>query len=573
MTTAKNIDARGGSSPTAKQSSSARISLRTRIRRSRGLRKFRRNRWAMAAMAVILLYFALALWIAAMEVVAWVGQKSEWYDLRESRILGALLPHHTAERVGPPNLAGFGVRQDSRWRSNQYDFMFTSAEQTLGQIDRLAEPSDDAIRAAVERASMAERRLADVPIDRIREIVRDGRAIFASFDVQNRQINAATRLELGTLRAGDVLSELQRTAARQASEGEDAPDWLDERLAKLREDLAFHLEESGFAMEDYVALSEDDDGPLAAIDSQQLFDAADSVLQGQTDGAPRVLDGVAVAARAARTLHEKRAEPILDEIEPLVIAMFPMPTGFDGMLYKARISLGTDQQGRSILIRSIYSAKVAIQVGVVAALISVCFGTLLGASAAFFGKWVDHMVIWVYSTLASIPYLVLLALLAFVFQTSEWKLPWDPDVPIGNTLIPLYAAFCMTFWIGTCRVIRGETLKLKELEYVQAATAIGFSRFYILLKHVIPNTIHLMFISFSLLLIAAIKSEVVLTFLGLGLKDGASWGIMISQSKSEVVAGFFWQIGTATVLMVILVLAFNIVSDALQDAFDPKHVG
>ncbi len=573
MTTPPSIDALGGTPPPAKADPVPRLGMFGRMRRSRGVRKFRRNRWAMAAMAVIVFYFALAMWIAAMEVVAWVGNQGGWYDLRENKILGALLPHHTAERVGPPNLAGFGARQDSRWRSNQYDFMFTSAEQTLSQIDRLADPSEDAVRAAVERASMAERGLADVPIDRLREIVREGRAIFARFDEENRQINAAMRLELGALRAGDVLDELQSMAARQATEGEDAPDWLDERIEKLREDLAFHLEESAFAMEDYADLSEVGDGPLAAMDAQRLFDAADAVTQGQTQNVAGVLEGISTAARAARALHEQRAVPILDEIEPLVIALFPMPTGFDGLLYTARISLGTDQQGRSILIRSIYSAKVAIQVGVVAALISVCFGTLLGASAAFFGGWVDHAVIWVYSTLASIPYLVLLALLAFVFQTSDWKLPWDPDVPIGNTLIPLYAAFCMTFWIGTCRVIRGETLKLKELEYVQAATAIGFSRFTILLKHVIPNTVHLMFISFSLLLIAAIKSEVVLTFLGLGLKEGASWGIMISQSKSEVVAGFFWQIGTATVLMVILVLAFNIVSDALQDAFDPKHVG
>ena len=118
-------------------------------------------------------------------------------------------------------------------------------------------------------------------------------------------------------------------------------------------------------------------------------------------------------------------------------------------------------------------------------------------------------------------------------------------------------------------------MKIKELEYVQAATAIGFGRFYILVKHIIPNTLHLMFINFSLLFVGAIKGEVILTFLGLGLPlgDGASWGIMISQAKSEVVQGFFWQIGAATLFMFILVLAFNILSDALQDAFDPKHVG
>ena len=162
-----------------------------------------------------------------------------------------------------------------------------------------------------------------------------------------------------------------------------------------------------------------------------------------------------------------------------------------------------------------------------------------------------------------IPYLVLLAVLAMLFIGS----------PFEGTLIPLYVAFGLTYWIGPCRVIRGESMKIKELEYVQAATAIGFGRFYILLRHIIPNTSHLMFINFSLLLIAAIKGEVILTFLGLGLKQGASWGIMIRDSAQQVVNDNFWQIGAATFFMFLLVLAFNIFTDALQDAFDPKHVG
>lgn len=544
-----------------------------RFKRSRGVRKFVRNRWAMVAMGVIAVYFALAGWIAGMEVAAWMGHKTGLYDLREHRVLGALLPHHTAERVGPPNLAGFGGRQETRWRSNQYDFMFTSAELALTQIERTSATNDDVLRAILAGASMAERRLADLPPTELRAIADRGRDVFARFDQVNRKINAATGIEISARRAAETSLDLARDQARRDAEGPDAPEWLDERLAKLRADLAFHLEETGFLLEDYIDLAGEDRGPLAGFEPEEILDAAERVERGEVMADSALIEPIPAAARKARHALETQASPILDEIEPIVLELFPMPTGFDGLLYRLRISLGTDLQGRSILIRAIYSAKVAIQVGVVAALISVCFGTLLGASAAFFGGWVDHAVIWVYSTLASIPYLVLLALLAFVFQTSDWSLPWDPSVKVANTLIPLYAAFCLTFWIGTCRVIRGETLKLKELEYVQAATAIGFSRFYILLKHVIPNTVHLMFISFSLLLIAAIKSEVVLTFLGLGLKDGASWGIMISQSKAEVVAGFFWQIGAATVFMVILVLAFNIVSDALQDAFDPKHVG
>ncbi len=256
-------------------------------------------------------------------------------------------------------------------------------------------------------------------------------------------------------------------------------------------------------------------------------------------------------------------------LERTVGQMFAPLSGWQALKQSMLHSFGTDRQGRSNFLRVIFSIKVALQVGIVVAVISVLVGTLLGAAAAYFGGWVDHAVVWLYSTLSSMPELILLAVLVYAFTGSAFDKISNPWL----ALVPVYAAMCMEFWIGPCRVIRGETLKLKELEYVQAATAIGFGRFYILLRHVIPNTVHLMFINFSLLFIAAIKFEVVLSFLGLGVKVGPSWGRMIQESTQEVINGIFWQIGAATAFMFVLVLAFNIVSDALQDAFDPKHVG
>jgi peptide/nickel transport system permease protein len=253
----------------------------------------------------------------------------------------------------------------------------------------------------------------------------------------------------------------------------------------------------------------------------------------------------------------------LAEIEAIDERIMPMPEGLRGAVYRLRMSLGTDRQGRSILMRSLYSVMVALQVGVVVGLVSVLVGSVLGALAAFFRGWVDQAVQWLYSTFSSVPNLVLLALLVYMFQGGRFD----------GTLVPVYVALSATFWIGPCRIVRGEVIKIRELEYVQAATAIGFGRFYVVMRHVLPNTIHLMLINFSLLFIAAIKSEVILTFLGLGVKKGASWGLMISQAAQEVINGFFWQIGTATGFMFVLVLAFNVLSDALQDAFDPKHVG
>ncbi|MCA8980487.1 MAG: ABC transporter permease [Planctomycetes bacterium] len=258
---------------------------------------------------------------------------------------------------------------------------------------------------------------------------------------------------------------------------------------------------------------------------------------------------------------------LLDRLEQVVRARIGASHDESGNAQRSagqsfRMLLGTDRQGRSILVRAIYSTKVAVQIGVVSALISVLIGTILGAAAGYFGGVVDVIVVWLYSTFSSIPWIVLLMVLASAFRGGDWD----------GTLIPVYAAFCLSFWISPCRVVRGEVMKLKELEYVQAASAIGFGRARILFKHVIPNTAHLMFINFSLLFIGAIKAEVILSFLGLGVKNEPSWGVMINHAKAEVLNGFFWQIGTATVFMVILVLAFNTLSDALQDAFDPKHV-
>jgi peptide/nickel transport system permease protein len=254
--------------------------------------------------------------------------------------------------------------------------------------------------------------------------------------------------------------------------------------------------------------------------------------------------------------------PRLAELEALAARLWQPLEGTDALAQRVNVLAGTDRQGRSILLRAVYAIKIALQIGIVVGVSAVLFGTLLGAAAAFYGGWVDIVVQWLYSTLSSVPYLVLLSVLVFMFQGSAAE----------QSLVPLYAAFGLTFWIGPCRVIRGEVLKIKQLDYVQAATALGQRRYKILLKHVIPNVSHLMLVQFSLLFISAIKSEVLLTFLGLGVKNEPSWGIMISQAKQEVVNGFFWQIGAATVAMFGLVLAFNIFTDALQDALDPKHI-
>jgi peptide/nickel transport system permease protein len=349
-----------------------------------------------------------------------------------------------------------------------------------------------------------------------------------------------------------------------------------------------------------TALKQDD--PASALKNVKLgririVDQTPEEIQAIVDDANRIKDEL---NQSDNLDLDPEMMPKIESLESTVARLHAPMSFWDRLSHNASLFLGTDTQGRSILLRGLYSIKIAIQIGLVTATFSVILGALLGAAAGYFGGWVDHAVVWIYTTFSSIPNLVLLVVIAYAFTGFDLEerllgllgVPLEmkgPDsassvantvhwlfggLDVKNSLLPVYIAFGATFWIGTCRVIRGETMKLKEMEYIHAARTAGFSSFHILLRHVIPNMAHLMLINFSLLLIGAIKSEVILSFLGLGVKGQPSWGIMIRDAgnNGDVVTGFFWEIGTATVLMFGLVLAFNILSDALQDAFDPKHV-
>jgi peptide/nickel transport system permease protein len=129
-----------------------------------------------------------------------------------------------------------------------------------------------------------------------------------------------------------------------------------------------------------------------------------------------------------------------------------------------------------------------------------------------------------------------------------------------------------TFWTTTGRLVRGEVIKLRQFEFVEAARAIGVPELRILFRHVLPNTLPILLVQSTIVFVSAIKSEVILSFLGLGIKDGVSWGRMISAAGQEVLAGRFNNFIWASVFMFVLVMAFNLFSDALQDALDPRKV-
>jgi len=233
---------------------------------------------------------------------------------------------------------------------------------------------------------------------------------------------------------------------------------------------------------------------------------------------------------------------------------------------------GTDIFGRSVLLKTIYSAKTSLTVAFVAAMISIGIGLPLGAIAGYFGKWVDEFIVWVYSTLESVPYILLILAFAFVLKDKVLTLPGIGSVPLTG-ITAVYLAIGLTSWVGLCRLIRGEVIKHKQRDYVMAAKAFGASDLYIIFRHIVPNVFHLVIIEFSLRFVGFIQAEVTLSFLGLGAKDQPSWGVMIDDARQELGRGVWWQMAAATAAIFIISLALNIVGDALRDALDPKLRG
>jgi len=218
--------------------------------------------------------------------------------------------------------------------------------------------------------------------------------------------------------------------------------------------------------------------------------------------------------------------------------------------------LGTDLFGRDVFQKTLYGVKTALMIGLITSLIAIPIGLILGAMAGYFGGIVDEIIVWFYSALASVPPLLLLLSLSLIF---------------GRGIHGVYLAIGLTSWVALCRLVRGEVIKLKGVEYVQAARSLGAGHFRIIFRHIIPNVLHLVIINFTLRFCYAIKAEVILSYLGIGVELGQpSWGNMIQSARQELQRGVWWQFASATVAMFLIVLAFNLFGDALRDALDPR---
>jgi len=220
--------------------------------------------------------------------------------------------------------------------------------------------------------------------------------------------------------------------------------------------------------------------------------------------------------------------------------------------------MGTNIHGEDVLMLTVRGVNTAVLLGFGTALIAIPLGLLFGVCAGYFGGRVDDAVVYVYSTLACVPGILLLIALMQV---------------MGKGLLQLCIALGVTSWVGLCRLIRGQTLTLRESEYVLAARAIGAGNMRIIFRHIVPNLFHIVIITFTLAFGGIIMSEAILSYVGLGVKvDTASWGRIIQGARMELSRqpSVWWPLASAATALFVVVLAFNIFGDALRDALDPK---
>ncbi|MCA9290894.1 MAG: ABC transporter permease, partial [Phycisphaerales bacterium] len=238
---------------------------------------------------------------------------------------------------------------------------------------------------------------------------------------------------------------------------------------------------------------------------------------------------------------------------------------------------GTDLQGRSVLWRVLYGARVSLTIALGASILSLAIGTALGAIAGYFGGLADVLITWLFTTMASIPRILLVLAMAYAMRDVDFAALGISPSSDWTGIVMLIVAMGLTTWVTVCRLIRGEVMKQRSMDYEAAARAIGMSRGRVLVRHLLPNVFYLVIIQFSLLFPLFIHLEVILSYLGLGpsADTSVSWGQMIQASLQELMRSpvVWWQLATATVAVFGISLALNLFGDALRDALDPRVQG
>jgi peptide/nickel transport system permease protein len=241
--------------------------------------------------------------------------------------------------------------------------------------------------------------------------------------------------------------------------------------------------------------------------------------------------------------------------------------------------LGTDKVGQDVFYQALKSIRTGLVIGTLTTMVMLPFALLLGIMAGYLRGWVDDVIQYVYTTLNSIPGILLIAasvLMLQVLMDKHAELFETVQQRADAKLLVLCLILGVTSWTGLCRLLRGESLKLREMEYIQAAQAFGVSGFRIITRHILPNVMHIVLIAVVMDFSGLVLAEAVLSYVGVGVDPTMiSFGTMINSARLEMAREpmVWWSLAAAFVFMLMLVLSANLFADAVRDAFDPRIRG
>lgn len=217
---------------------------------------------------------------------------------------------------------------------------------------------------------------------------------------------------------------------------------------------------------------------------------------------------------------------------------------------------GSNFNGQDVFARNLYSIYTAFQVGGFVTLISILVGVSLGSLAGMQkDTWIDQVVVWIFGCFDAIPFYLFVCALSFAMQ----------DHPFA-----MHLAMVGSLWTQSCKMIRSQVLKLSRMNFVEGAYVLGLNKSQIFFSHILPNLLPLLLVESMITFVTAIKAEAILSFLGLGLKEGISWGLMLAEASVELPAGIYNNLFAAAITMFVLVLALHCFLEALQNALKPR---